>query len=374
MNIAILGFGTVGQGIYRVLEDRRSALEGQCGQELCVKRILVRDLQKDRGAFSSSSLPLTDSFKEILDDDSIEVVFEVMSDGPQGTEYVRQLLARGKHVISANKAAIAGAFFELQETARAAGVHFRFEAAAAGGIPLIDPLGKIRHLNTISYLGGIINSSTNYILSELSLEKPRDEVFAEALTLGVLEDDPTNDVEGYDARRKIAILASMILAQEINEMDIPTIGISRLSEEDFVRAGSEKRRLKLIAALRQDDASYQLSVLPTALPETDSLANVGGIMNQVQLKGDIIGSLVFSGTGGGMLSTAHGLWTDFLDVICSRPGYYSNVGKIKADHSMERVAEFYLREAGKAPGEIKKISVKEALSLNNKGFTIIEIA
>ena len=178
-----------------------------------------------------------------------------MSDGAKGIEYIRQLLARGKHVISANKAAIAGAFFELQETARAAGAHFRYEAAAAGGIPLIDPLGKIRHLNSISYLGGIINSSTNYILSELSLEKPREEVFAEALTLGVLEDDPTNDVEGYDARRKIAILASMIVAQEIREMDIPTIGICELSDDDFAWAGSEGRRLKLIAALTQDESS-----------------------------------------------------------------------------------------------------------------------
>ena len=319
MNIAILGFGTVGQGIYRVLEDRRPALEGQCGQELQVKSILVRDLHKDRGAFRASSLPLTDSFEEILADDSVEIVFEVMSDGAKGIEYIRQLLARGKHVISANKAAIAGAFFELQETARAAGAHFRYEAAAAGGIPLIDPLGKIRHLNSISYLGGIINSSTNYILSELSLEKPREEVFAEALTLGVLEDDPTNDVEGYDARRKIAILASMIVAQEIREMDIPTIGICELSDDDFAWAGSEGRRLKLIAALTLDDSSYSLSVLPTALAETNPLACVGGIMNQVRLEGDTIGSLVFSGTGGGMLSTAHGLWADFLEVISSRP-------------------------------------------------------
>ena len=374
MNIAILGFGTVGQGIYQLLEARRAALEAECGQELRVKSILVRDLQKKRGSFPAAQLPLTDSFDEILADDSIEIVFEVMSDGPKGIDYIRQLLARRKHVISANKAAIAGAFFELQNSARAAGVHFRFEAAAAGGIPLIAPLGKIRQLNAISYLGGIINSSTNYILSELSLGKSQEEVFAEALTLGVLEEDPTNGVEGYDARRKIAILASMILAQEIQERDIPTSGISELSEEDFAWAGSERRRLKLIAALKQDDCSYSLSVLPTALAETNPLAAVGGIMNQVRLEGDTIGSLVFSGTGGGMLSTAHGLWADFLDVISCRPTYYTNIGPGKADHSGERTAAFYLREAEKTRGEIEQISVQEALSLKNKGFTIIELA
>lgn len=374
MNIAILGFGTIGQGIYHILDQRRAVLERQSGQQINIKRILVRDPQKKRGMFSVSQLPLTKSFNDVLTDDSIDIVFEVMSEGSKGVEYIRQLLARGKHVISANKAAIAAAFFELQETAQESGVHFRFEAAAAGGIPLIDPLSKIRHLNSISYLGGIINSSTNYILSELNKARTWNEVLAEAKTMGVLEADPTNDVAGYDARRKLAILASMTLQQEIRHVDIPTIGITALSEDDFLWAGSEKRRIKLIAALSQDDISYRLSVLPTALPESSSFAGVGGIMNQVQLQGNTIGSLAFSGTGGGMLSTAHGLWADFLDVISSEPVYYRKGNSPKTDYSLRRETEFYLREPEERHGTISRISVEEALKYRDQGFTVIEKA
>ncbi|NLC26855.1 MAG: homoserine dehydrogenase [Fastidiosipila sp.] len=372
MKIAILGFGTIGQGIYHILNERRSTLEKQSGRKIVIDKILVRDLEKERGQFSVSELPLTDSFLEILDDDSIDLVFEVMCDGVKGAEFIRQLLARGKHVISANKAAIASDFFELQKIARKSGVHLRFEAAAAGGIPLLDPLSKIRHLNIISYLGGIINSSTNYILSELSKEKTRDEVLAEAKSLGVLEADPTNDVEGYDARRKIAILAAITLQQEIRQMNIPTIGISSLSEEDFTWAKANKRIIKLVAALTKDETSYQLSVLPTALPESVSLANVGGIMNQVELKGDTIGLLSFSGTGGGMLSTAHGLWVDFLDVTSSEPVYHIERNSRKEDRSFYREAEFYIRELGQNAGKVSKMSVADALDYRDQGFTVIE--
>ncbi len=373
MKVAILGFGTVGQGIFKILEERRAELEKHSGEEIHLKRILVRDLRKKRGAFSASQLPLTDSFNDILADDSIDIVFEVMSDGPAGAAYNRQLLAQGKHVISANKAAIASSFFELQDTAREAGVHFRFEAAVAGGIPLIDPLSKIRHLNSVTRIEGIINGSTNYILSELSKGRAQEEVFDESKTLGVLEEDPTDDVEGYDARRKIAILAAMVSAQEIKERDIPTLGISNLSEVDFHWAKSENRSLKLIAAFTQDDTSYQLSVLPTALVESNSLASVGGVMNQVQLTGDTIGSLAFFGSGGGMLPTAHALWTDFLDVTNSRPAYYNKESSQKADRSLTRQAEFYLREPEKMRGSIRNISVKDALSYKDQGFIVIEI-
>ncbi len=372
MKIAILGFGTIGQGIYHILNERRSTLEKQSGQKIFIDKILVRDLEKERGQFSVSELPLTDSFPEILNDDSIDLVFEVMCDGVKGAEFIRQLLARGKHVISANKAAIASDFFELQKIARKSGVHLRFEAAAAGGIPLLDPLSKIRHLNLISYLGGIINSSTNYILSELSKERTRDEVLAEAKSLGVLEADPTNDVEGYDARRKIAILAAITLQQEIREMNIPTIGISALSEKDFTWAKANKRKIKLVAALTKDETSYQLSVLPTALPESVSLANVGGIMNQVELKGDTIGLLSFSGTGGGMLSTAHGLWVDFLDVTSSEPVYHIEKNSRKEDRSFYREAEFYIREPGQNAGNVSRMSVADALDYRDQGFTVIE--
>jgi len=373
MNIAILGFGTVGQGVYRILDERRAVLEEQSGEKIFVRKILVRDTQKKRGDFSTGLLPLTESFNDILADESIDVVFEVMSDKAKGIEYSRQLLAQSKHVISANKAAIAAAFFELQDTAEKAGVHLRFEASVAGGIPLIDPLSKIRHLNTVTGLRGIINGSTNYILSELSNERPHKEVMSEAKTLGVLEEDPTDDVEGYDARRKIAILAAIVLAQEIEGKNIPTIGITGLAEEDFLWAKSENRTLKLIASLAQDDSSYQLSVLPTALTASNPMAGVGGVKNQIQMTGDTIGSLAFYGSGGGMYPTAHALWADYLEVIGSKPAYYYKGSSKKEDLSLSREAEFYLRNPEEGLVTVKKISVKDALAFRNQGFVTIEL-
>ncbi len=371
MEIAILGFGTVGQGVYQLLEKNRAAFEARLDEGIQVKKILVRDLGKKRIPLCDK-LPLTDSFDEILQDDSIAAVFEVMSDGQKGLTYNRLLLEKGKAVVSANKAAIASGFFELQEAARLTGSHFRFEAAVAGGIPLIDPLSKIRELNIIASLAGILNATTNYMLTELGKGREAEVVRAEARDLGVLEEDPTDDLEGYDARRKIAILASMILEQKIREHTIPTVGISRLSAEDFAWARDGGRKLKLIASLVQETSCYSLSVLPTALEKNNSLAWTDGLLNQVQLQGDVVGQLAFSGLGGGMYSTAHALWADFFDVWRSSPLFYFEGDRPKEDLSREREAEFYLRSPVENRGREARLPVGEALDFYDRGYVIIE--
>lgn len=373
MDIALLGFGTVGQGIYQLLDRNRAAYERQLGQAIRIKKILVRDLGKKRDPLCDG-LPLTDSFEEILRDDSIAAVFEVTSDGERGLAYNRLLLERGKQVISANKAAIASGFFQLQEAARLTGSHFRFEAAVAGGIPLIDPLSKIRQLNVISRASGILNATTNYILTELSKGRPEEEVRVEARTLGVLEEDPTDDLEGYDARRKIAILAAMILGRTMDEKAIPTVGISRLSGEDFAWAREGGRKLKLIASLIQEGPSYALSVLPTALGRDNSLAWTDGLLNQLQLEGDVVGHLAFSGLGGGMYPTAHALWSDFFDVWRSAPLFYAEKDRPREDLSRAREAVFYLRDPKRDKGSEVRLTVGEALDFHDRNQVVIEKA
>ncbi len=371
MKIAILGFGTVGQGIYKILEECRENLEAKAGDKISLQKILVRNTKKARG-LPLEDLPLTDSFTDILDDDSIAVVFEVMSDGQKGVEYNRLLLEKGKHVISANKAAVAAAFFELQNAARSTNSHLRFEAAVAGGIPLLDPLSKITCLNEIAKIKGILNGSTNYILSELAKGRAKDEVYKQAATLGVLEEDPTDDVEGFDARRKIAILAAMVLRAKIDEKSIPTIGISQLTANDFYWAKSEGLAIKLIANFSQSDEGYNLSVIPTALPLSDALSQTGGVMNQVMVKGDRIGELSFFGAGGGMYPTAHALWVDFLDVVNSEPLYYLKNDQGLANNSLSRSSQFYLRAEGEIKGKIETLKVSKALDYAKKDYAVIE--
>lgn len=371
MKIALLGFGTLGQGIYRILERKREELEQYAGQTVEIKKILVRDPKKSRG-MPIEGLPLTDSFQEILQDESIELVFEVMSSGSKGIEYNTRLLEAGKQVISANKAAVAASFFEFQETARKSGVHFRFEAAVGGGIPLLDPLGKISRLNEVDRLTGILNASTNYILTETCTGQEENEVLQEARRLGILEEDPADDLEGFDARRKLAILASMLLKQEIDELQIPTIGICRLSAPDFDWAGSQGRQLKLVASLIKQNDTYCLSVLPTALTKDHPLARTAGLMNRVLLEGDLTGPLSFHGLGGGMDSVAHALWTDFFEVVHSQPVYFSRQPFAREDGSLDREADFYLRKETDSDGQVTRMTLAQALDHDRRGWVVIE--
>ncbi|NLA81580.1 MAG: homoserine dehydrogenase [Clostridiaceae bacterium] len=373
MNIAILGFGRVGQGIYRILMEDQAGMEREAGQAIRIKKILVRQPDKDRG-LPLASLPLTSDLDEILQDDSIQMVFEVMSEGEAGLHAIRQFLEKGKHVISANKAAIASDFFGIQEAARRGNCHFRFEAAVAGGIPLIDPLAKLRRLNVISQIRGILNTSTNFILSGLNEGRAKDDVMALARRLGTLEEDPTDDLEGYDARRKLAILTAMVLAREIDERQIPCLGINDLAAEDFAWAASQNRQVKLIACLDRKPDSFSLSVLPTALPLSDRLGETPGQMNRVEIRGDRIGLLSFMGKGGGMYPTAHAIWSDFFDVLGSKALYYDQEVSDLQDLSLDREGLFYVRPAHEGEGQLVRMSLAQALTSHDQGHVIMELA
>lgn len=347
MKIAILGFGTVGQGVYKICQEEKARYRARIGQDLEVKKILVRDPSKDRGIDLPKGL-LTKNFQEILEDPEIDLVVEVTSGKDKAISYIEQVLASGKHLVSANKVAIAAEFKKLQELAAKNQVHLRFEASVAAGIPILAPLVKLLAFNNIYKLHGIINSTTNYVLTEICQGKDLDQVLLAARELGILEEDPTDDLAGFDARRKLAILAMLILDQEIAERDIFSFGISQLDSRDTAILGGLGYEIKLLAEFLKGregglaDGEYTLSVLPTAL--TNSKFNrVNGLFNEVAILGSQSGELRFLGAGGSMRPTANSIMTDILDVLTTQPTYHLLKNTSLRDVTETRSSAYYIR-------------------------------
>lgn len=346
MNIAILGFGVVGQGLYRIIEQQKENYFENTKQNIEVKAILVKNLERERETKCPDDL-LTTDFQRIVEDDSIDVIVEVTSEKEKAVEYIQKSLQAKKHVVTANKAAIALDFFNLQKIANENQVHLKFEASVAGGIPVLSSLSKLVAFNQIDQLYGIINSSTNYVLSELSAGKELSEVIAAAQTLGVLEADPTDDLEGYDARRKLTILSMMILGVYLQEENMPLIGITRIDNEDIAILSEQGYQVKLIAELichREliENHQYYASVMPTAIQNCD-FSSVNGLMNEVAFNGNYCDELRFTGKGGTMYPTANALMTDIYELSMSRPLYFSEKNLELENQALQATSRFYLR-------------------------------
>ncbi len=346
MNIAILGFGVVGQGLYRIIEQQRENYFQKTEQHIEVKAILVKNLERERETQCPTKL-LTTDFQRIIEDDSIDVIVEVTSEKEKAVEYIQKSLQAKKHVVTANKAAIALDFFNLQKIAKENQVHLKFEASVAGGIPVLSSLSKLIAFNQIDQLYGIINSSTNYVLSELTAGKELSEVIAAAQTLGVLEADPTDDLEGYDARRKLTILSMMILGVALREENMPLIGITRIENEDIAILSEQGYQVKLIAELicHQEllaNHEYMASVMPTAIQNCD-FASVNGLMNEVAFKGNYCDELRFTGKGGTMYPTANALMTDIYELSMSQPLYFSEKNLELENQALLNKSRYYLR-------------------------------
>lgn len=401
MKIAILGFGTVGQGVYRILEEEKKRYQSRFDRDIEVIKILVRDVNKTRKTSCPQAL-FTDNFEEIISDPEIELLIEVTSDKAQAIQYIKSGLKHGKHVISANKAAIASEFKELQKIAAKKSLHLKFEASVGGGIPLLSPLGRMVAFNNISIVRGIINSSTNYILTEICKGRELNKVMAEAKEIGVLEEDPTDDVAGYDARRKLAILSMMVLDTELDEKEIPCFGITQIDSKDTRILQSEGYDVKLIAELLQGEEAgleanqYSTSVMPTALKKS-YFNRVNGLYNEVALVGSRSGELRFFGAGGSMNPTANAVVSDLYEVLTNQPIYFpiknkdlKNVSsQIKSRYyirvpenlanaqelrdSLTKITERVLQNSSDLALITNEISIKEALDLFTAGVHIIRI-
>ena len=315
VKIGFLGFGTVGQGAAVVLARNTVEISRRAGRDIIVKSAAVRDTGRAR-APELSEVTLTTNHDEIVNDPEIDVVVEVMGGDEPARSLLLQSIKNGKHVVTANKALIAVHGNEIFEAARECGVSVAFEAAVAGGIPVIKSIREGLAGNKIQWLAGIINGTSNYILTEMR-DKGRDfpDVLAEAQALGYAETDPTFDVEGIDAAHKLTILASIAFGVPLKFEAVYTEGISHITQEDTAYAEELGYRIKHLGLAIDTGNGIELRVHPTLLPERRLIANVDGVMNAVLVQADAVGPTLYYGAGAGAEPTGSSVVADIMDVV-----------------------------------------------------------
>jgi homoserine dehydrogenase len=313
IKIGLLGLGTVGRGTYDVLRRNQHEITRRAGRGIEVAAVAVRNAGKARAIVGDVPV-LTDAAQLIARDD-IDIVVELIGGYEPARTWVLAAINGGKHVVTANKALLAKHGNEIFEAARARGVMVAFEAAVAGGIPIIKALREGLTGNRIEWIAGIINGTSNFILSEMrSRGLPFDVVLAEAQRLGYAEADPTFDIEGIDAAHKLALLAAIAFGVPINIDAAYTEGIARLAAEDIRYAEQMGYRIKLLGISKRTVQGIELRVHPTLVPTQRLLANVEGAMNAVLVKGDAVGVTLYYGKGAGAEPTASAVVADLVDV------------------------------------------------------------
>lgn len=322
---ALLGLGTVGTGVYKLIHRRSDVMERTIGAELEIARILVHNMNKKREGVDSTIL--TDNWREILEDDEIAVVVEVMGGIEPARTMILEALHAGKHVVTANKDLVAEYGRELLDAAEEKQCDFLFEAAVAGGIPIIRPLKQCLAGNDISEVIGIVNGTTNYILTKMFEDNMSFEsALAKATELGYAEADPTADVEGLDAGRKVAIMASIAFRSRVVFKDVYTEGITRITAEDIAYAKEFDSVIKLLGVAHNTENGIEVGVYPMLLNKEHPLASVRDSFNAVFVHGDAVDDAMFYGRGAGELPTASAVVGDIIDV--ARDLQYACTGRI----------------------------------------------
>ncbi len=314
VKVGLLGLGTVGGGVTRVLARNAGEISRRAGREIVITHAAAHNL--DTTTANTGGIKLTSQALEVVDDPEVSIVVELMGGYEPARSLALRALANGKHVVTANKALIARHGNEIFTAASAAGMMVGFEAAVAGGIPIIKAIREGLAGNRIEWVAGIINGTANFILSEMR-GKGRDfpEVLAEAQALGYAEADPTLDIEGIDAAHKLTILASIAFGIPLQFDKVYVEGISRITRDDVAYATKLGYRIKHLGIARRDRGGVQLRVHPTLIPQRHLLANVNGVMNAVLVKGDAVGQSLFYGAGAGAEPTASAVVADIIDVV-----------------------------------------------------------
>jgi homoserine dehydrogenase len=315
VNVGLLGLGTVGCGTVRVLQRNAGEIARRAGRAIVVRRAAVRAFNKPRPC-ATEAVRLTTDATAVVDDPELPVVVELMGGIEPARELVLRAIANGKHVVTANKALIALHGNELFDAAQATGVMVAFEAAVAGGIPIIKTLREGLAGNRIEWLAGIINGTSNFILSEMT-HQGRDfaEALAEAQRLGCAEADPTLDVEGVDAAHKLTILASIAFGIPLQYERVYREGIGVIRRDDVDYARQLGYRIKPLGIARRSPGGIELRVHPTLITDRRPLADVEGVMNAVVVCGDAVGPTLYSGPGAGAEPTASAVVADLVDVV-----------------------------------------------------------
>ena len=315
VKVGILGLGTVGGGTVNVLKRNAAEIARRAGREIIITRASAKDLDKERICDTQGIILSTDPM-DIINDPEIDIVLELIGGAGLVKDMVLKAIANGKHVVTANKSLIALHGNEIFAKASEKGVIVAFEAAVAGGIPIIKAIREGLSGNEIEWLAGIINGTGNFILTEMR-DKGRDfyDVLAEAQALGYAEADPTFDVEGIDAGHKLTILASIAFGIPLQFDKVYTEGITQITRLDVEYAEQLGYRIKHLGIARKTAEGIELRVHPTLIPERRLIANVNGVMNAVLVKGDAVGPTLYYGAGAGAEPTASAVVADVIDVV-----------------------------------------------------------
>lgn len=368
IKIGLLGFGTIGAGVVKLLTKNSALLEEKLGARLSLKRIADLDITTDRGVSVEPGV-LTTNVDEVLCDPEISIVIELIGGYEPARSFVLKAIANGKHIITANKALLAVHGEEIYAAAAQTGVEILFEAAVGGGIPVLSAIKGNMAGNNFSTVLGILNGTCNYILSKMTQDGVDfAEVLQTAQELGYAEADPTFDVEGIDTAHKLCLLLSLCFGTRVDLKDISTEGISSISAVDINFARDFGYKIKLLAIGKRDGERIEARVHPTMIPVNYPLADVNGVFNAIRLTGDFVGPVMFYGRGAGMEPTASAVIGDVVDIARnmlagisrrSAPlGYLDDrVKKLTIKPMGEIVSKYYIRfNAVDRPGVLAKIS------------------
>jgi len=322
---AILGAGTVGTGVYKLCQSMKDDVISKTGAELVVKKVLVRNLDKDRDPIDRELL--TDNWKDIIEDKDIEIVIELMGGTTPAKQYILEALEAGKQVVTANKDLLAEHGEEVMGMADKMHADLQFEAAVAGAIPIIRPLKQSMVGNNITEIIGIVNGTTNYILTKMTESGMNyKDALAKATELGYAEADPTADVEGYDAGRKMAIMSSIAFNSRVTFNQVYTEGITKITAEDIKYAKEFGYVIKLLGLARNTPDGIEVKVHPMLIDENHPLATVRDSFNAVFVHGEASDDTMFMGRGAGQMPTASAVMGDIIDVC--RNIVHGSCGKI----------------------------------------------
>lgn len=362
IKVGLLGLGTVGTGVYRLVEKQEAELKHKVGVGIKIEKVLVRNISKAREGVNSALL--TDNWQDIIGNEEIKIVVEVMGGIEPAHTYIKEALMAGKNVVTANKDLIATKGGELMDLAHKHGCDLLFEASVAGGIPIIRPLKQCLAGNNISEIMGIVNGTTNFILTKMTKEGMEfEEALKMAQELGYAEADPTADIEGYDAGRKIAIMASIAFNSRVTFYDVDIEGITKITAKDIKYAREMDCDIKLLGIASNCEDGIEVSVHPMLIPSNHPLASVNDAFNAVFVHGDAVDDAMFMGKGAGMYPTASAVLGDIIDVsrnimfnCCARIGCtcYKQLAVKKPEDS---ISKYFLRmQVEDRPGVLASVA------------------
>lgn len=363
INIGLLGLGTVGRGVYQLLTRENDVLKQRLGAKITIKKILVKDPTKERGILIPAGL-LTTNAQEILNDTTIDIIIEVIGGTGEAKNLVLEALKKGKPVVTANKELMANYGQQVLQLAAEKNVEIGFEASVGAGIPIIRALKESLTGNCITRLMGIINGTTNFILSQMSQGKSYQQALAQAQALGYAESNPTADVSGRDAAAKIAILASIAFNSRVTGNQVYTEGITNIKPQDLAYAKELGFAVKLVALAKRENNEIDVRVHPTLIPLKHPLAAVNDVYNAIFVEGDAVGELMFFGQGAGSLPTASAIVSDVFQIARNLPEKQATAKlnctcfyqlKVKPIEEVE-TAYYLLIKAHDKPGVLAKIA------------------